>query len=95
LCLFCRGGIESKEHLFFHCGFSKRIWREVLRSRLILDPCVEWDDVIQWSISELKSGGLKSILCKLSISAVVYHLWKQRNHLKHGNTPKSEETIIA
>lgn len=47
LCQFCRRGIESKEHLFFHCGFSKRIWREGLRSCLILDPSVEWDDVIQ------------------------------------------------
>jgi hypothetical protein len=25
----------------------------------------------------------------------VYHLWKQRNDLKHGNTPKSLEAIIA
>lgn len=67
----------------------------MLRSCLILDPCVEWDDVIQWSISGLKSGGLKSVLSKLSISAVVYHLWKQRNNLKHGNSPKLEEAIIA
>lgn len=46
-------------------GFSKRTWREVLSSCLILDPCDEWDDVIQWSINDLKGGGLKAILYKL------------------------------
>jgi hypothetical protein len=29
-CLFCHGGMESRDHFFFSCSFSKRIWRSVM-----------------------------------------------------------------
>jgi hypothetical protein len=38
-CLFCRNFIEGRDPLFFDCGFSKRLWREVMQKclfRLIL-----------------------------------------------------------
>lgn len=94
LCLFRRGALESREHLYFHCRFSPRIWRDMLNSSLIVDPYVEWEDVIKWGIKELRDGGLKSNLCRLTIGAVVYHLWKLRNDLKPGNIPRSEEAIV-
>lgn len=36
-----------------------------------------------------------TILCKLSFAATVYHLWRHRNDLLHGNFPRSEELIVA
>jgi len=27
-CIFCRFGIEDRDHLFFSCGFSGRIWKQ-------------------------------------------------------------------
>jgi prenyltransferase beta subunit len=29
-CIFCRSGIEDRDHLFFSCGFSGRIWKKVM-----------------------------------------------------------------
>jgi hypothetical protein len=37
LCLFCRGSIEGRSHMFFHCSFSRRIWQEYMSSNLIRD----------------------------------------------------------
>lgn len=33
-------------------------------------------------------------MCKLVLGAVVYHLWKKRNDVRHGNILKSEEQIL-
>jgi uncharacterized membrane protein YhfC len=62
---------------------------------LVANPVVRWEQLMEWSISNLRVKSLKAILCKLSLAALVYHLWKQRNDLCFGNTPRMEELIIA
>lgn len=94
VCCFCRGSIESREHLFFGCGFSKRIWREVVRKCLVNDPRTDWEEVQEWGVKGLKQESLKGILCKFSLGAVVYHIWKQRNDIRCGNNLKNEEQIL-
>jgi hypothetical protein len=34
-------------------------------------------------------------LSKLCFAATMYHIWKQRNDLCHGNTPRIDEAIVA
>jgi len=95
VCLFCHGFQESKGHLFFSCSFSRRIWHVLMAACSFDDPPVTWDDVISWFKEEMRGKSLKSCLCKLCLGATVYHLWKQRNNLLHGNIPLSEEAIVA
>jgi len=47
------------------------------------------------SAARLKGKNLKSCLAKLCLGACIYHLWKQRNALLHGITPKTEEAILG
>jgi hypothetical protein len=75
LCPFCRGKLESREHLFFKCSFSSRIWRELMASCLGFNLVEGWEEVAQWCILALKGDSLKTKLCILSLGAVVYHLW--------------------
>jgi hypothetical protein len=44
--LFCHEHIETKEHLFFSCSFSRRIWRVNLMDCGVVDPPVFWTDVV-------------------------------------------------
>jgi hypothetical protein len=89
LCPFCRGKLESREHLFFKCSFSSRVWRKLMASCLVFNLVEGWKEVAQWCVVALKGDSLKTRLCKLSIGAAVYHLWKHRNDLIHGNTPST------
>jgi hypothetical protein len=41
LCIVCFACQESRDHLFFNCSFSKRIWRRVIADCLIWNPPVE------------------------------------------------------
>jgi hypothetical protein len=56
---------------------------------------VFWEDVVDWGIVMLKGKNLKACSGKLCFEAVIYHIWRHRNDLQHGTTPKSEEVIVA
>lgn len=45
-CVYCRGNMEDREHLFFQCSLTGRIWREAMRCCLIDNP--EVDGVHCW-----------------------------------------------
>jgi hypothetical protein len=74
LCPFCRGKLESREHLFFKCSFSSRIWRELMASCLGFNLVEGWEEVAQWCILALKGDSLKTKLCILSlgVSFIIY-----------------------
>jgi len=38
---------------------------------------------------------VSKLICRLCLGATIYHLWRQRNDLFHGNMPRSEEAIIV
>jgi len=61
---------------------------------LVIDPPEEWELVVEWSVKALQGKSLKSTICKVSLGAV-YYLWMQRNALIHGQTPKTEEMLLA
>jgi hypothetical protein len=88
------GGQESIAHLFFHCSFTRRIWRNLMSLCLIQNPCVEWNDIVNW-FYKMEGCSLQVLICKLCLAAVVYHLWCLRNDLCHGNTPRTEEALVA
>jgi hypothetical protein len=60
-----------------------------MASCLVFNLVEGWEEVAQWCVVALKGDSLKTRLCKLSIGAAVYHLWKHRNDLIHGNTPST------
>ncbi|GLT57397.1 hypothetical protein SLA2020_303720 [Shorea laevis] len=41
-----------------------------------------------------KGKSLRATLCKSSLGAVVYNVWRQRNDILHGNPIKTEERIV-
>jgi hypothetical protein len=93
-CLFCHGFQESRDHIFFQCSFSRRIWKAIMAECSFPNPPIDWESVAEWSVVVLHGKGLKFNLGKLCFGAFVYQLWKQRNALLHGRIPKSEEAII-
>jgi hypothetical protein len=45
-CGFCRAGIESRDHIFFSCGFSSRVWKTCLQWCGLLNLSTSWSDLI-------------------------------------------------
>jgi hypothetical protein len=85
-CLFCHGHMENKEHMFFRCSFN------LACSHARFLGCQS----VKWFQAEVSGKSLfSSVICKLCFGATVYHFWRLRNDLLHGNIPRSEEGIIA
>jgi hypothetical protein len=61
----------------------------------VVDPPLEWNEVISWFKAMKSRNSLKIAICKLCLGAVVYHLWKRRNDILHGNPPLSEEDLVS
>lgn len=89
-----QGIIESCDHLFFQCSFSSRIWRTCMRHCSILNPPLDWHDVIDEGCSKWKTKKLLGVLCRLLLSSVVYHIWRARNEIKFQGRPKTKDQIL-
>jgi len=95
LCLSCRGSIENRAHLFFQCGFSKRIWRSLMVLCLEHRSLETWEEITYWCITELSIDCFKTRLRILCLGAAVYNLWRQRNVLLHNSNVATEEALLS
>jgi hypothetical protein len=93
-CLFCHNQIESREHLFFECSFSYRIWNFCMLRCQVNNFSVSLDEVLKVGIRKWKSKNLKGLLCRLVLGSVIYNIWQTRNEIKHVSQPCSEEQIL-
>jgi hypothetical protein len=58
--VFCRSIIECRDHLFLECGFSKRIWGETSKKCLVLDPPIEWEEIMSQGIRKWRNKSLRA-----------------------------------
>ena len=81
-CVFCNNYIENIDHLFFQCNFTEQVWlwscKFFFKSpRSILSFSLR--DDLQKIVFLSSSKNLNSDLFQLSLSACVWHIWKERN----------------
>jgi hypothetical protein len=93
-CVFCRNGIESRDHLFFSCSFSSRIWKTCLNRCFNQHPLLDWQSMLDEACSKWKTKKMLGVLCRLILSSTMYHLWRARNEIKVQGHPKTEEQIL-
>jgi hypothetical protein len=93
-CLFCPNQTESRDHLFFECSFSYRIWKFFTHRCGMEDPSLIWKEVLQLGIKNWGNKALKGLLCRLVFGSVFYNLWRTRNEVKHSGSPNTEEQIV-
>ena len=78
-CCFCNNSLESMDHLFFQCAFSKKIWCRVVTCCGLSYNGMGWNDYMCLLSSRWKKRRLKYYLGKIALAATVYFLWKERN----------------
>ena len=91
-CLLWNREAESRDHLFFRCPFSWRIWSEIAR-RCSFTPSPIWLDVMDQLIT-LTGNILSKHLILLCWQAVIYSLWREWNQRLHSQRYQSADSII-
>ena len=74
-CRFCHHQLENRDHLFFECNFSYRIWNFCMLHCRVGNPPVIWDDIVQQGCSNWEHKTLKCLQCGgLVLGSIVYNL---------------------
>ncbi|KAE8718803.1 hypothetical protein F3Y22_tig00109987pilonHSYRG00041 [Hibiscus syriacus] len=65
-CVLCSNDMETRDHLFFGCEFSKEVWVGVLQMCHISWSVGSWSQEVAWAVAELKGRSSFSALLKLA-----------------------------
>ncbi|KAK5782844.1 hypothetical protein PVK06_037349 [Gossypium arboreum] len=72
-CLLCSSATETRDHIFFECGFSRRFWG------LILVLCGIIRSIGTWAMTYLKGKSLIDCILKLPWTAFIHIICCERN----------------
>ena len=77
-CWLCKEELETRDHLFFECIYSKEVWSGTI-GNLVGNVCIyQWDRVLQAVVNEMQERH-STFLLRYSFQAVVHVLWIERN----------------
>ncbi|GAV80462.1 zf-RVT domain-containing protein [Cephalotus follicularis] len=93
-CCFSCGQEESIDHLFFSCPFTARVWNHFLGLCGFRRRSRGWREESVWCISRLKGNGFKMWITKLTLAAVIYHCWQERNNRLFNNCFHNFEFLV-
>lgn len=92
-CLLCGLHNESRDHLFFECGYSAEIWFAVVSKILSLTPPENWDAILQWLPTVSTSKDISLALLQ-AWQACIYEVWNERNRRFHCGITLLPSTIF-
>ena len=96
LCLLCNGCIESHDHLFFQCPFTKKTWDSVALKCKISPTSLllPWEDRVIRMVGLCSSKSFSSTIRKLCFAATIYKIWNERNRRLHEEGSREEKEVI-
>ncbi|XP_021979813.1 uncharacterized protein LOC110875929 [Helianthus annuus] len=92
-CPLCKYGRDSRDHLFFQCSFSAKIWNIVNKRVDMGNVNDTWSSIMAWIEQHASSKKLEHIVCKLVVAASTYFIWQERNNRLFSHLQRREETV--
>ncbi|XP_022003170.1 uncharacterized protein LOC110900593 [Helianthus annuus] len=78
-CLLCYADLETHDHLFFQCNYSRSVWCSV-RNKVGMNSVHEsWDEISSWLVPRANSKAIYAVASKLLVAAAAYTIWTERN----------------
>ena len=63
-CKLCLVDIETRDHLFFECNFSKEVWQIILQMCELRKVVLGWSAELNWAVKKLKGRSLIAIILR-------------------------------
>ncbi|XP_020266679.1 uncharacterized protein LOC109842189 [Asparagus officinalis] len=94
-CKMCAGAcLESRDHLFFECSFSKEVWYQIMDWLQFKWRSCSWNSLLNWYCTKLIKKGIKQNIKRSAMSATIYHLWCERNRRIFQLKIQSGESLV-
>jgi hypothetical protein len=90
LCIL-QENLENREHLFFQCSFTARVWKQELEQCRQHSQAFDWDSY-SLGVMGLTDEILSSIIGRIALATA--HVWIQRNNRTHQGLPLSGEQLV-
>ncbi|PWA80038.1 hypothetical protein CTI12_AA080440 [Artemisia annua] len=94
-CPLCSSVMDNHDHLFFDCDFSVKVWNHFKRLMRFEDAPNNLFSVIDILSSRTMGKSIWNIIQRLVLSAVVYHLWIERNNRIFQNKSRSFDDLCS
>ncbi|CAE5982874.1 unnamed protein product [Arabidopsis arenosa] len=85
-CVFCSHPMETREHLFFQCVYSKKVWAELVKGILDVHFSTNWADVMTL-LASADLDKVKRFLLGYTFQNTIHTIWGERNSRRHGEQP--------
>ncbi|XP_057982366.1 uncharacterized protein LOC131167587 [Malania oleifera] len=81
-CVFCNSEMETIDHIFFKCHFSKEIWGQIKAWLGLRREMSSLKAALKWLHKEARGTGIQPTGKKIGLAATVYLIWHFRNRRK-------------
>ncbi|XP_024004984.1 uncharacterized protein LOC112082115 [Eutrema salsugineum] len=92
-CSFCDETVESREHLFFACPYTKEIWEALVGNLMGANFTSNWLELIT-CITQPPYNAVVSFILRYIFQATVHTIWCERNRRRHGENRTPKELIL-
>ncbi|XP_013739623.2 uncharacterized protein LOC106442489 [Brassica napus] len=82
-CVLCKSVPETRNHLFFECSFSSKIWDHLTKGILQHSYTQDWAGIVGL-VSDSRMVKKKLFCLRYAFQAALYTLWRERNKRRHG-----------
>ncbi|KAK4382058.1 hypothetical protein Sango_2909300 [Sesamum angolense] len=93
VCVLCGREVETHEHLFFRCSYSRRCIRDLKEAVRFTWPNRAWGEDITWASTRWKGRHIVQAAYRALLSAIVYHIWRERNQRVFQHSERPSTTI--
>ncbi|XP_023644313.1 uncharacterized protein LOC111832177 [Capsella rubella] len=92
LCLLCGSSPESRDHIWFDCGFAWSIW-ENIASRCGISPLRSWEASLH-HLQGMNGDKARRRLTLLAWQCSLYLIWAERNNRLHRCSFRSVDDLL-
>ncbi|KAJ6989544.1 hypothetical protein NC653_022191 [Populus alba x Populus x berolinensis] len=94
-CTLCGIYMETHDHLFFECSYTKSVWTTICHRANQHWPCKPWTQLLHWSATHYNQrNNTDHMIGRLLLSATVYYLWYERNNRVFISTSQPYHTTV-
>ncbi|KAL9810229.1 putative reverse transcriptase zinc-binding domain-containing protein [Arabidopsis thaliana] len=92
-CIFCKNPNETRDHLFFQCVYTRKVWNGLIKGLLLDKYSDRWQDIILM-LTRKDFDTTKSFILGYVLQNSIHSIWRERNDRRHGEDPSNEERLI-
>lgn len=85
-CVLCQQHLETRDHLFFSCRYSREVWSGLAQGLLLSRFTDQWQGIMV-ILADKNLSTLNLYLVRYSFQVALHSIWRERNNRRHGSQP--------